>query len=77
MKDVKYKQCVIQYENEGLYHMAWIPTTFAKQNKKIVIGKNKKSGKRAIVVTVYNTVALTEKQISINKENPLRKVTDI
>ena len=72
----KYKQVRLKYDS-GAFEVSFIPTQFAKLNKKILVGKNKKKALPATVLEVYDSVALTEEYLQINKNHPLWKVTDI
>lgn len=73
---MKYVQCYIQY-SDNASEMAWIPEEFAKVNKPIIVGKDKKTGKRGIVAVVYGDVRLSKRMVEINRSYPLKEVTDI
>ena len=75
-KDTLYTQCRIQYADKTI-ETAWIPSTFAKKNKTIIIGKNKKLGKLAIVTETFGGTQLVRKVIELNRAYPLKDVTDV
>lgn len=63
-----YIQCLIQYNGKG-QSTVWIPESFAKNGKNIIVGKDKMTGVPAKVIRSFSTIKLTKEQIDINRKS--------
>lgn len=70
-----FVQVDLIYEDNS-QEKSWIPLSFAKVNKQIILGKNKNTGLRAKVIQVYSEVKLTQEQIDLNRENYFGSIED-
>ncbi len=68
-----YKQAKIKYEH-GSFESCWIPSKVAKLHKRIIDEDTKLI---ATIIEVYDSILLNREQIEINRNFPLRRVTDI